>query len=114
MNAVVSRVNAAEGPMFPLSAHYKSVQLVAVRIAEVGGVEAVKTLARRAFIGGAVLHGALVDAVDMGPVAGSKRHHHAIADRGRLAIKGLGEADAGAAAGHAPGDELVAFHHAAG
>ena len=54
-----------------------------------------------------------VQPVDLGLVLRFKRHHHAIAHAGRIAVERLRRGDTGRAAGRAPGDEIVELHHSA-
>src|SRR5581483_9866746 len=95
------------------SAHHESIELVAVEIAKVAGIEAaIAARPGRAFVGATERQRELVDAVDLRLVLCGERHHHAIADGLRLAVKRLGDAEAGAAAGRAPGNESLGFHEA--
>src|SRR5262245_30601449 len=77
----------------PVLADEEGVQLVAVEIAEVAGVEAVAALARRAFVGAAELERLLVDRVDLLLARRGERDHHAVADRCGLAVERLGDRD---------------------
>lgn len=77
------------------SAVAEHVELVAVEIAEIAGIEAVTALsaqADRSFVDATEFERLLVDALDL--VAGVDRDadHHAVADRGRTAIVGLEDA----------------------
>src|SRR5438477_4617594 len=94
------------------SAHHEGVELVALGVAEIGGIEFLVALAGRAFATAAERQGELVDSVDLGLVPGAERGHHAIADRHRLAVKGERHAKAGATAPSAPGDDAVVGHQA--
>src|SRR5690349_9937782 len=102
------RYNAASGahstrkaPRLPgglSSAHEERVQLVAVEVAEVAGVEVVAARAGLAFVGAAERQRLLVDRIDLFLRLGCERDHHAVADRGLLAVVRLGQGDAGATA----------------
>src|SRR5947209_18864441 len=54
-----------------------------------------------------------MDAVDLRLVLRRDRRHDAVADGCGIAVMRLHEADAGAAAGRAPGDRALVFHEAA-
>ena len=68
-------------------------------------------VARFAFAGAAVGERDVVEAVDLLLVLRLERDHHAVAHGRRLTVERAREADAGAAAFLAPGDEAVIVHH---
>ncbi|MBP6677284.1 MAG: FAD-dependent oxidoreductase, partial [Vitreoscilla sp.] len=72
-------------------AHAKHVELIAVQIAEVAGVELFATRAIGPLVLGAKCDGLLVDAVHHVLGLHHQRHHHAVAHGGRLAIERLGQ-----------------------
>src|SRR5258707_15130727 len=92
------------------SAHHEGVELVAVGIAEIGGVEIFIALPGGAFAAAAERQSELVDAVDISLFLRRECRHHAVADRHRLAVIGKRDAESGAAARPAPGDEMIVGH----
>src|SRR6185295_114399 len=96
---------------FSRSAHHERIELVAVEIAEIGGVEATfAARAGRALVSAAERQRQLVDAVDLRLVLRRERDHDAIADGLRLAVERRCDAETGAAAGRAPRNEGVRLH----
>ena len=57
---------------------------------------------RSAFVGAAKAQSQRVQAIDLGSVLGFERHHNAIADGRRAAVKRFGDAKSRAAAGESP------------
>src|SRR5205085_563484 len=94
-----------------LALHQEGVELVAVGIAEIAGIEAAPTVARRTFALAAIGKRNVVQPLHLSFVAGLECDHHAIADARRTAVKRPGDANARAASGLAPGDELFVVHH---
>src|SRR6185369_6979909 len=99
------------GPPALFTLHEESVELVPVGVAEIAGVEASAAIAGRAFVTATISERDVVEPLHLRLVGSLERDHHAIADARRIAVKGLGEADPGAAARLAPGDELLVLHH---
>src|ERR1019366_2527193 len=87
-----------------ISAHHEGVELVAFRVPEIGSVKsALAARTGRAFVGATQRQRELVDAIDLGPVLGGQRHHHAVPDRHRLAVEPLGSPQGPAPPPPAPG-----------
>src|SRR5579862_5410112 len=76
--------------------HHEGIELVAVGVAEIGGIELRAAVAGRALVGGAERERELVDAIDLLLVLGGERRHYAIARRHRLAVMGQADAEASA------------------
>src|SRR5690349_25036160 len=89
------------------SAHHEGVELVAVGIAEIGGIELRAALAGRTLAGGAERQRELVDAVNLLLVLGAEGGHYAVASCHRLAVEGQADPETGALALAAPGDQAV-------
>src|ERR1700755_3240130 len=82
--------------------HAEGVELVAVGVPEIGGVEAAAAITGWALVLGAHGHRQLVDAVDLSGVFCGQGRHDAVADCRSVAVERLGQADSRAAAGFAP------------
>src|SRR5690606_33968447 len=91
--------------------HAVGLELVAVRVAEIGGVEAAAAHARQAFARTAAGERDGVEPVDLPLVLRHERDHRAVADAGRIAVEGMHRADSRTATGCAPRDIAFAFHH---
>jgi tryptophan-rich sensory protein len=89
------------------------VQLVAVEVAEVAGVETVEARPGRAFVLCAQRDGLVVDLVHHVFRSDRQRDHHAIADGGSLAIVGFRDRDRRFVRGDRPGDEVPGIFHEA-
>src|SRR3546814_2485302 len=83
-------------PRFQYLSHHEGVELVPVRVAEIGGVKALAPKSRRALVAAAVGQRDIVKPLHLGLIRGGERDHHAIADARRLAVERAGQADAGA------------------
>jgi hypothetical protein len=92
--------------------HVEEIQLVAVEISKVAGVETVAARPRSSFILGAEFKGLAVQCIDLGRAIDHQRNHDAIAHRGGFLVEGFGNPQSGLILAHRPGDELLGFHHA--
>src|SRR5690606_16981593 len=90
--------------------HAEGAELVAVEVADIGGVEAAPALARGTLVAAAKRQRPGVEGVYFLLRPQRPRHHGAVAGRGGLAVVGNGHAQAGMAQVRAPGDETFAFH----
>src|SRR5579871_201931 len=95
------------------SAHHEGIELVAVGIAEVGRIELRAALAGRTIAGGAERQRQLVNAVDLLFILGAESGHHAVACCHLLAIERQTDAETGALAFPAPGNQAIVGHEAA-
>jgi hypothetical protein len=84
------------------SGHHERIEFVAIRIAEIGSVEAFGALPWRTLILSTQPDGKLVEPIDMRLVFGFQSHHDAIAHRGWFTVKGRCESNTRAASGRAP------------
>src|SRR5688572_10114895 len=96
----------SDGP----SRHRERIQLVAVRIAEIGGIKAVFAHPGRAFVAAAIGKSDGMEAIHLVAILRADRRHGAVADRRRLAIIRQGDGYADAAARFAPPDRLAGIH----
>src|SRR5688572_2987579 len=110
----IGRVSRLSGSLTGLLRHAERVELIAVRIAEIGGVEPAATHTWRTFVAAAVGEREGVKAVDLRLVLRFEGDHHAIADGGQIAVVRLYGANARAAARRAQGNVAVVFHHPRG
>jgi TetR/AcrR family transcriptional regulator len=94
------------------SADEERVQLVAVEVAEVAGVEARAARTRRALVLAAERERLRVDLVDLLLARCEQRDHHAVADRGRLLVERLDDGDHRRVRRRRPGDERLHLHGA--
>src|SRR5690606_31127366 len=83
------------------------VQLVAVRVAEIRGVEIAEAQARRAFVLGAELERALVDPLHGLRRVARERDHRAVADARGLAVVRLADGEARASLARRPRDDPI-------
>src|SRR5688500_7142449 len=110
----IGRVSRLSGSLTGLLRHAERVALIAVRIAEIGGVKPAAARARRALVAAAVGQRERVQPVDLRLVLRFERDHHAVADRGCVAVVRLDRAEARAAARRPPGNVAIVLHHSTG
>src|SRR5260221_6788302 len=96
------------------SFHVKEVELIAIEVAEITGVETPAARARCAFVGAPELQGLAMHRIDPGGAVHLQRHHDAVPDRRRLLVEGFGNTEPRLIRRHGPGDELLGLHHARG
>src|SRR5438270_2692966 len=109
--AINSGRAVTERDSMSLRLHQEGVQLVAIGVAEIAGVEAAATVAGRTFAPAAISKRDVVQPLHLRLVLGLQSDHHAVADARRIAVERLGNTDPGTAARLAPGDELLIVHH---
>src|SRR5450631_100034 len=95
-------------------AHEKDIQLVAVQIAKVAGIESLAARSDRAFVLATECERFLVHAVDFLARIDDQRDHHAVADGSRLAVVGFHDAEARLVLRDSPGYASAEFPQAFG